>query len=272
MPRWVFAIIAVTVPFLVGTGFQASGLQGIKLAITLWCLAGIGLIVLLLNLPPVARRIKSPRLKRLVIRDDLNSVVPKLQITPFAILDDDKATTAMKMYVLNCSNYVAKNILVDIKFGKSRWKKELHKAASLHAHKRFFAPNHEEMKRHRSFLELPILDKLQPGEKLVIGMIDENKDWLLNQKMLFVSGTESKTSSEIPVEDTPFYQESQGWKEQIENTKDGGVIQISFSMVWENEIGKTSTQVVEYQLICTKIGAMRSYKFLPTGNVVGDQC
>lgn len=271
MPKWAIPTITTIVLLSLQVALQISDFQSKELAITLWCLAGIGVIFLLLTLPPVARRIKSPLLKRLVTRGELNSIVPRLQITPFAILDDDKATTAMKMYVLNCGNYVAKNISVDIRFGRSQWKKELHKAASLDADKRFFTPNHEEMKRHRSFLELPILDKLQPGEKRVIGMIDENKDWLLNQKMLFVGGNESKTFSAIPVEDSPFYQESQGWKEQIENPKDGGLIQISFCMVWENEIGKTFKQVVEYQLICTKIGAMTSYKFLPTGNVVGDQ-
>ena len=268
------AILIITTVSLLGqAGLQWSGFQSITLAITLWCLAGIGVIILLLTLLPVATRIKSPLLKRLVTTDELNSIVPKLQITPFDILDDDKAITVMKMYVLNCSNYLAKNISVDIKFGKSPWKKELHKAASLDAYKRFFTPNQEEMKRHRSFLELPILDKLKAGEKRVIDMIDENKDWLLNQKMLFTSGNESKTFSEIPVEekDSPLYQESQEWKEQIENTKGCGLIQISFRMVWENEIGKTFEQVVEYQLICTKIGATRSYKFLLTGNVVGDQ-
>lgn len=265
MPKWAIGIIATIVVLSIGLAVQFSGVQNIKLAIVLLVIAGIGGMFLLLNLPPVARRIRSPRLKRLVTRDDLNSIVPKLQITPFAILDDDKATTAMKMYVLNCSNYVAKNISVDIKFGKSQWKKELHRAASLNAHKRFFSPNQEEMTRHRSFLELPILDKLEPGQKRVIGMIDENKDWLSNQKMLFASGNESKTLSEIPVKDNPLYQESQGWKEQVEDTKGDGLIQISFCMAWENETGKAFGQVVEYQLICTKIGATRSYKFLPTG-------
>ena len=67
-----------------------------------------------------------------------NLIVPKLHVKPFDILDDNKATTAMKMHILNYSDYVAKSISVDVKFGDSLWKKELHKAVSLETHNKLW--------------------------------------------------------------------------------------------------------------------------------------
>ena len=138
---------------------------------------------------------------------------------------------------------------------------------------KLFVPSQEEQKMLKNFLELPILDELKPGEKRVIGMIDLNKDWLLKQKLFFAKGNESRTFFKIPVKstDSPSYQESQGWKEQIDNTPSGEPIKILLRTVWHNEIDKEFDQIVEFQLICTKIDTGRSYTFLPTGNVIGGQ-
>jgi len=208
-----------------------------------------------------------------------NLIIPKLQVTPSDILDDNIATTAMIIYVLNCSDYVAKNISVDMKFGDSLWKNDLRKAASIDSHNKLFSKINDPLiaeilsktseqqakEMLKNYLKRPILDELKPGIKYKIVIIDENKDWALKQELFFVSG--GKTTP-IKPEESPFYQESQGWKEQIDNTRSGEPIKILLRTVWENEIRETFDQIVEYQLICTKIGTGRSYKFLPTGNVI----
>lgn len=69
MPKWVFGVIAASVPILGQASLQVSGFQSIELAIVLWCLTGIGTIFLIVNIPPVARLIKWPLLRHLIIRD-----------------------------------------------------------------------------------------------------------------------------------------------------------------------------------------------------------
>lgn len=209
-------------------------------------------------------------------------MIPELQVTPSDIRDDNVSFTEMVIYVLNYSDYAAKNISVDIKFGDSLWKGELRKASSLNTFDELLAQKddpliahilantseEEQREMHRSFLGHPLVDELKPGVEIKVGMMDTNKDWVLKQELFFSSG-----GKDIPIEpeQSYLYQESQGWKEQIDNTDSGEPIKILLRTVWENEIGKKFGEIVEYQLICTKIGTGRSYTFLPTGNVIEDR-
>jgi hypothetical protein len=202
--------------------------------------------------------------------------VPQLQVTPVNI-EESLGVTTLKLHVLNCSDYVAKNISVDIKFGDSLWKNDLWKAASKDIDNKLLegkndplmaeilSQTSEEKLREMSnnYLDRPLLNELKPGVKIKVYMMDVNKDWVLKQKMFFVSG--GKTAPIKPEESSEF-QKSQGWKEQIDNTETGKPIKILLRVIWENEIGKKFDQIFEYQLICTKIGTGKSYNFLPKEN------
>lgn len=219
-------------------------------------------------------------------KDKLNTlleiIVPKLQVTPFDILDSNIAYATMVISVLNYSDYIAKNVSVDIKFGDSLWKHDLWKAASINGNNQMLANKDDPLiaeilaqttkqrlnEMLKYYLDHPILDELKPGGKIQLSIIDMNRDWISKQQMFFGS---SVKSTPINPNESMFYQESQGWKEQIENTKSGDPIKILLHTVWENEINKKFIQIVEYQLICITIGTGKSYKFLPTGNVIGDQ-
>jgi hypothetical protein len=241
---------------------------------------GIGVIVIAIVLFIIGF-FKTPE-KEAAQKTPLDLIIPKLQVTPSDILDENIATTAMIVYILNYSEYVAKNISVDVKFGDSLWKDDLRKAASISFNNKLLAVKDDPLiaeilsnigeqkikEMLKRYLEHPILDELKPGRKYKVSIFDVNKDWVLKQKMFF--GSRGKATPIKPEESTN-YQESQGWKEQIENTESGKPIEILLHTVWENEIGKTFDQIVEHQLICTKIGTGRSYVFLPTGKVIGDQ-
>lgn len=199
-----------------------------------------------------------------------DTIIPKLQLTPTNIRNDDIAVTSITMNVLNYSDYVAKNISVDIKFGDSLWKKELRKASSLYNYDMLFAGENdsERLDMLKNFLNLPLIPELKPKKIVKIGMNDTNKDWVLKQEIFLMKDGKS---TPIKPEESMQYQESQGWKEQIENAESGEPIQISLRMVWENEIGRVFDQTDEYQLICTKIGTSRSYTFLPIEKTTADQ-
>jgi hypothetical protein len=205
------------------------------------------------------------------------AIVPQLQVTPIDI-EERLDSTILKFHILNYSNFVAKNISVDIKFGDSLWwKKDLWKASSQDTHNKLLKEkdgplmaetlsqtNEEELKeRHNNYLNRPILKELKPGVKIKAGTMDVNKDWALKQKVFF---TASGKTTLIKPEENPDLQESQGWKEQIDKTESGKPIKILFRVIWENEIGKKFDQIFEYQLICTKIGTGKSYNFLPKEN------
>jgi len=207
---------------------------------------------------------------------------PQLQVTPTDIRDDNMAVTTMTIYVLNDSDYVAKHISVDIQFGDSLWKKELWKAASISVHDRLLAgrddplmaeilskTSEQELKEMlRNYLDHPSLEELKPRVRNKLYIMDVNKDWVLRQETFWASGGKL---TPIKPEESSDYQESQGWKEQIENTESGEPIKISLRTVWENEIGRVFDQTDEYQLICTKIGTGRSYTFLPIGKATADR-
>lgn len=57
-------------------------------------------------------------------------MIPQLQVTPLDI-EEKPDSTIIKFDILNDSDYLAKNILLDIKFGDSLWKKEAWKSSSI---------------------------------------------------------------------------------------------------------------------------------------------
>jgi hypothetical protein len=209
----------------------------------------------------------------------LDLIIPKLQVTPSDIIDNNIAMTAMVVFILNYSEYVAKNVSVDVKFGDSLWKNDLWKASSMAFNNKLLAVKDDPLVAEilstvgeikvremlKGYLEHPIIDELKPGAKHRARIFDVNKDWVLKQKMFF--GSRGK-STPIKPEESTSYRESQGWKEQIDNIPSGEPIKISLHTVWHNEIDKKFDQTDEFQLICTKIETGRSYTFLPTGSVV----
>jgi hypothetical protein len=223
--------------------------------------------------------------KRGKIGEDSNPTPPSttiiirlLQITPLDI-EERPWETIISFDILNYSDYVANNILVDVKFGNSLWARELWKSSAIdNENKRLKEKNNpliaeilshiseqEQKKMLKNFLNLPTYPKLIPGAKIGLFMGDMNKDWILKQEFFSVSGGKS---TPIEPQKSLEYQTSLGWKEQIDNTESGKPIKISLYVSWENEIGKKIDKVIEYHLICTKFGTGRSFKFLPTGNII----
>src|SRR4030042_2323524 len=196
--------------------------------------------------------------------------IPQLQVTPVNI-EERLDSTILEFHVLNYSNYVAKNISVDIKFGNSLWwKKDLWKASSQDTQNKLLKEKNDQLMAkilsqtseeklkeiHNNHLNRPLLNELKPGVKIKAWTMDVNKDWALKQKVFF---TANGKTTPIKPEENPDFQESQGWKEQIDNTESGKPIEILLRVVLENEIGKKSDQIFKYQLIVTKIGTGKSY-------------
>jgi hypothetical protein len=274
MPKWVFSAIGAVASTALVVGLPLAGFQSTQLGIGLLVLAGLSYLFLILTLPPVAKRIKWPLLRSLVTTEKLDLIIPHLQATPADILDDNIAITTMVIYILNHSDYLAKNISVDIKFGNSLWKHDLWKASGLNSYDKLLelkddplisdilskSSKQEQMAMHKRFLDHPLMDKLKPGQKIKVYLMDMNREHILKGNYFF--GSMGKMTP-IKPEESPGYQESQGWKEQIDNTPSGEPIRISLHTGWQNEIDKKFDQIDEFQLIRTKIGTGRSYTFLP---------
>lgn len=208
----------------------------------------------------------------------VKKIIPLIQVKPLDI-DERLDCTIIHFEILNDSDYVANNILVDIIFGDSTWKKELWKSSSIDFDNKMFKKKDDpliaailsetgEQKLKeilKNYLNLPTWDKLKPGSKIELHMADMNRDWILEQKMFFGS---NKKLTPIDPKTSSMYLESQGWKEQINNTENGKPIKILLNVSWENEKGRKFDNIIEYHLFCTKIGTGRSFKFLPTGNII----
>jgi hypothetical protein len=194
-------------------------------------------------------------------------LIPKLQVKPIDI-EDGIDVTYMVFDMLNYSAYTAKNIVVDVKLEDKLWKRELEIA--VHKDDKIFEINDEQTKeRLEKFFKRPTWDELKPGKAVKLHIGEVNKDFELTQQFYFTSANGRTTP--IAPEETSVFKMSQGWKEQIDSTENGKPIKILIHTSWKNEIGKVFDQIIEYQLICTKIGTGRSYTFLPTGNEIRDQ-
>ena len=102
--------------------------------------------------------------------------------------------------------------------------------------------------------------------KLYLG--DENKEFLENQNVFF----SYPNGTSIPISPTEMsdYRISQGWIKDLNNIDSGKPIKILIRAIWENEIGKKFDRVINYDLICTKVGNGRSYTFVPLGTTIED--
>ena len=203
----------------------------------------------------------------------LTALIPHLQVTPLDI-EERPDSTVIKFNVLNDSDYLAKNILLDIKFGDSLWEKEAWKASSIDFHNKLLNEKDDPLMAEilsdtseqklkemlKNYIAHPTISELRPGAKVKLYIMDENKDFLVKHKMYFASG--GKMTPIDPQESTS-YLVSQGWKEQIDKNESGKPIEILLAVSWENEKGKLFAKTIKYHLICTKIKTGRSYKFLP---------
>jgi hypothetical protein len=66
---------------------------------------------------------------KVVEKSEKEKIVPKLQVKPVAIIDRFDGTQVV-VHILNYSEYVAKNINLDVKFGDHTWKRETDMAVS----------------------------------------------------------------------------------------------------------------------------------------------
>lgn len=198
-----------------------------------------------------------------------DKIVPKLQVKPIDIQERINITQ-MKIDILNYSEYVARNIFVDIKFGDHSWKRELTKAEYKDTNRLIvFDTDDKKLKNIlENFYNRPIWNELKPGRAIKLYMADEKKEFLLKQKtyLSYPDGTMTPIS---PTE-TSSYRRSQGWSEDLKKTCSGQPIRILIRAIWENEIGKKFDRIVEYKLVCTKIGTGRSYTFIPSGIIIED--
>ena len=205
-------------------------------------------------------------------------MIPQLQVTPLDV-EERLDSIVIKFDILNDSDYLAKNILLDIRFGDSLWKKEAWKSSSIDSDNKLFKEKDDPLiaailsktseqklkEMLKNYLDSPTFGELKPRAKVKSYTMDENKDFLVKQKMYFASGGKF---TPIDPQESPSYLVSQGWKEQIDKSESGKPIEILLYVSWENEKGKLFVQIIKYELVCTKIKTGRSYKFLPTGEPI----
>jgi len=203
------------------------------------------------------------------LKIDKDKILPKLQVKPVDI-SETLIATSVKIDILNYSEYTAKNIFIDIKFGNHPWKRELTRAESKDAEKsiEFETKDRKLEEILEKFYNQPICDELRPGKAIILSVGDENKDFWSKQKMLFRYPDGKEVP--IPPTETSPYRRSQGWGKDLHKIDSGEQIKILIRAIWENEIGKKFDRIVEYSLICTKIGAGYSYTFVPSGLVIED--
>jgi hypothetical protein len=196
-----------------------------------------------------------------------DQIIPKLQTKPVS-LEEKIYTTIMKIYVRNNSEYTAKNVFVDVKFGNHNWKEELRKAERKDTEIELFTENEMLNRMLEDLNNLPALGELKPGQAMYWHMSDPNKEFWLKQKMFFryPDGREVP----IPPTETRDYRNSQGWHEDLKIICDGQPMKVKIRARWENEIGRKFDRLSEYQLECTKIGTGRSFTFLFTGEAIED--
>jgi hypothetical protein len=193
-------------------------------------------------------------------------IIPKLQIKPISI-EEKFNLTQMEVNILNYSEFTAKNIFLDIKFPDKPWRKELIIAADRDRNE-IFIKDRENIEIIESMNKLPTWDELKPGKSVRIYMYDENKEYLSNQKMFYRNS--DGTEVPIPFNESIFYKRSQDWQGELKKLDNGNKINILFRIAYSNEIERRFERIVEYQLICTKIGTGKSYTFIPTGLVIED--
>jgi len=202
------------------------------------------------------------------IRND--EIVPQLQVKPVGIIDRINITQ-IEIEILNYSEYVAKNILVDIKFADHPWKRELTKAEYKDTDRKIvFDYDDEKLKTMlEKYYNRPIWDELMPGKAIKLLLADEKKEFIKNSKT-YISYPDGRMIPISPTETTNF-RLSQGWYEDLIGANTGEPIRVLLRAGWENEIGKLFDRISEYQLFCTKIGTGVSYTFIPTGIVIEDK-
>lgn len=196
-------------------------------------------------------------------------IIPKLQVKPVDIIDRGNLTQ-IRIDILNYSEYTAKNIFIDIKFSDKPWKRQLIIAEHRDSNKliKFDIEDKETREMLENFYNMPTWDELKPGKSFKLYMGDENKEFLSKQKIYFSNSDGTKIP--IPLTETSSYRLSQGWQDELQKLDSGQLINVLFRVVYENEIGRKFDRIVEYKLICTKIGTGRSYTFIPSGLVIED--
>jgi hypothetical protein len=193
-------------------------------------------------------------------KEALSLIKAELQIQPIDIDDDSPDAIYMAVDVLNHSNYMAKNITIDIKVGDNQWKNQLNIASVV---SNITEPALKE--RLKNIFKYLSLNELGAWKKTRVHIGDLNKDWLLKEKTfsaIWVDG-QLKITNAIDTKATKEYQISQGWKEQIEKAQNHEPIKILFHVTWEDKTGKKDDRIFEYELACTKVETGTSYVFLP---------
>ena len=178
-------------------------------------------------------------------------IIPKLQAKPIDI-EERISITGIVIDILNYSEYKAKNIFVDIKFNDKPWKKEATKAEHKDTDKLIRFNDKTEKIVYDKLINRPVWKELEPGKSFKLHIGDENKDFLLEEKVFFRNGKGKDIP--IPVTETSAFRRSQDWINDLKKMETGDQIKVLIRTVWENEIGKIFDRVVEYKIICTKIG------------------
>ena len=195
------------------------------------------------------------------IKIQKDEIIPMLQVKPIDIIDRGNITQ-IRIDIINFSEYIAKNIFIDIKFSDKPWKRQLIIAEHRNSNKliKFDIEDKEVREMLENFYNMPTWDELKPGESFKLYMGDENKEFLSKQKIYFSNSDGTKIP--IPLTETSSYRLSQGWQDELQKLDSGQQINVLFRKVYENEIGRKFDRIVEYKLNCTKIGTGRSYTFI----------
>ena len=283
MPNWMSWPCASIGVLFIAWGFLSSKMDTSTGPALLFiaCFAGlVGSVTWQYNIEPINPTLSDNEPQKNVSSTlpKLKSMIPHLQVTPLDI-EERPNLIFINFNILNDSDYLAKNILFDIKFGDSLWKKEAWKSSSIDLNNQLLKEKNDPLMASilsetseqklkemlKDYHDSPAIRELKPWAKVKLSLFDENKDFLVKQKMYFASGGKS-----IPIDpqESSSYLASQGWKEQIDKSENGKPIEISIYVSWENEKGKLFVQIIKYHLIITKIKTGSSHKFLPAGDPI----
>ncbi len=153
---------------------------------------------------------------------------PIIDVTPIGISQNEEKMAATCFRAVNNSQFIARHIAIDVKYGDNYWISEWVKAEEDRKRKE----NKKEGVGSQIHFSKPkiLLPELKPGEMkenlFAIGSLDLEKK---------VSGDEKNG----------FY--------------------VLVRITWENEIGRTFDEVHKYKLISTTVESGRSYTFISEG-------
>jgi pimeloyl-ACP methyl ester carboxylesterase len=186
-----------------------------------------------------------PTIKQVIVTRD--NIVPKLQIKPIVLGVIDSFGTILNIEILNYSDYVAKKIHFDIKFGDHTWKYMTEKVK--------YQKSMPEFDGKETELEL------KPGNVFTKSLFDINSD-CIGRVALELNGKPFVFKN---IDDFPI---SQDWRDDLKKINNGGNIKITIKADWENEFGRRFDKIIEYNINIIRHGSITSYTFIPTGNTI----